>query len=195
MVADNSRTSITLLDSIRTRNDQNAWRIFYANYSTRIHGWCSRWGTAPDEIEDVIQETMLSVFKTIDRFNYDPDRSFRAWLKVVAWRTWKKIENKTPTLRSSVNLIGSALEIAEMAETDFIKQFELIADSEIMAMACHRVRSRIDSKAWDIFVMTDCNNISGAEVAAKMGLSVGAVHTTSCRVRKMIRDEVAILDN
>lgn len=161
MVADNTQTSVTLLDSIRMRDDQSAWSTFYSTYSIRINAWCSRWGTAPDEIEDVIQETMLSVFKTIDRFNYDPQRSFRAWLKTVAWRTWKKIENKTATARLSGQMLIDQKELLAQAQTDFIKQFDLLADSEIMAIACHRVRLRIDTKAWDIFVLTDCDNMPG----------------------------------
>ena len=195
MVSDNTQTSVTLLDSIRMRNDQTAWNLFYSTYSTRINAWCSRWGTAPDEIEDVIQETMLSVLKKIDLFNYDPQRSFRAWLKTVAWRTWKKFENKTTTARLSGHLKFARNELLLNAQSDFMKQFELMADYEIMSIACHRVRLRIESKTWDIFVMTDCNNMAGTVVADQMGLSIGAVHTASCRVRKMIRDEVAILNS
>ena len=43
-------------------------------------------------------------------------------------------------------------------------------------------------------VMNDHEKQSGEEIAEKLGMTVGAVHVSAHRVRKMIREELAIID-
>ena len=41
-------------------------------------------GVAPDAVDDVVQETLLTIHRA--RHTYDPGRSFRAWLRTIAER-------------------------------------------------------------------------------------------------------------
>jgi RNA polymerase sigma-70 factor (ECF subfamily) len=43
-----------------------------------------RQGVRPDSIDDVVQETLLTIHRA--RQTYDPDRSFDAWLRTIAQR-------------------------------------------------------------------------------------------------------------
>ena len=52
-----------------------------------------RQGVAPDRIDDVVQDTLLTVHRA--RQTYDPTRSFNAWLAVIAERRAIDLLRKT----------------------------------------------------------------------------------------------------
>ena len=79
-----STTSITLLNRIRAnREDETAWRDFVKRYGTRIYQWCQNRKLQPNDAEDVTQDVLLKLAIQFEKFEYDPNRSFRGWLRRV----------------------------------------------------------------------------------------------------------------
>jgi len=193
-MTENSQTSLTLLDAIRTGEDDLAWSTFYAKYSHRIVRWCRKWGITSVEADDLVQETVLSVYKSIGHFRYDSSKSFRSWLKTVARRVWLKLEEKSEFVSIPEELSGHAIISLELIRSDFLRQFEFMADSEIFEIACQRVQPRVDPLHWSAFLMTDYESIPGPVVASSLGMSLGSVHTATCRIRKLIREEINEID-
>ena len=77
-------TRKSLIERIREQ-DGIAWEEFYETYAPliRLHG--DDWGIKqPQEMEDLVQNVMLSVFKQSKRFEYDPARGrFRDYLRMI----------------------------------------------------------------------------------------------------------------
>lgn len=191
---ENSHTSLTLLDAIRSGKDQSAWSKFYAKYSHRIVRWCGKWGINSVDADDLVQETVLSVYKSIGQFHYDSSKSFRSWLKTVARRVWLKLEEKNEFVRIPDDASGHAIVSLELIRTDFLRQFDFMADTEIFEIACQRVQPRVDPLHWSAFLMTDYESVPGPVVASSLGMSLGSVHTATCRIRKLIREEIHAID-
>lgn len=191
---ENSQTSVSLLDALRSGQDQLAWSRFYAKYSHRIVRWCAVWGIQSDQAEDIVQETFLSVYKSIGRFQYDPHRSFRSWLKTVAWRAWINLEGKPEFTNLPLKRNGQSFVSIDQIRTEFLREFDSMAYTEIFAIACERIRPKVDPVHWSAFLMSYYDSIPGPVVASTLGLSLGSVHTATCRIRKLIRDEVQKID-
>ncbi len=82
-------TSLTVLERLeRDPDDPEAWRLFIEKYQSRIRRWCLTWGSQDSDAEDVTQEVLVKLFAALRKFQYDPNRSFRAWLKTVAQHAW-----------------------------------------------------------------------------------------------------------
>ena len=82
-------TSITLMMRLRQAPaDLQAWDEFVRRYQPMIRDWCLRWGSRPEDAEDVAQEVLLKLLAAMKTFEYDPGRSFRAWLKTVTQNAW-----------------------------------------------------------------------------------------------------------
>src|SRR5262249_49689651 len=82
-------TSLTLMMRIRqSPADPQAWDEFVRRYQPMIRDWCLRWGARPVDAEDVAQEALLKPLAAMKTFQYDPGRSFRAWLKTVTQNAW-----------------------------------------------------------------------------------------------------------
>src|SRR5262249_49682883 len=80
--ASTSRTRETLLGRLRRDpTDQAAWGEFVERYSPQIYGWCRGWRLQDADAQDVTQEVLVILARRMATFDYDPARSFRAWLK------------------------------------------------------------------------------------------------------------------
>lgn len=81
-----------------------------------------------------------------------------------------------------------------LARADLERLFDQIADREILELAMARARVKVRDKTWRVFVMVDERGEAVEDVALRMGLSRGAVHTAVYTVRKLIREEMSALD-
>src|SRR5688500_1306236 len=85
-------TRVTLLD--RLRSEPAGWDEFVERYGRHIYRWCRQWHLQDAESEDLSQIILLMLFRVLPEFSYDPTRSFRGWLKTVAYRAWWDYRNR-----------------------------------------------------------------------------------------------------
>src|SRR5207302_9237759 len=82
-------TSVTLLARLRqSGTDQAAWAEFARRYGRLLYQWCRRWHLAETEAEEVAQTVLVRLVEKLRSFDYDPARSFRAYLKTLTHYAW-----------------------------------------------------------------------------------------------------------
>lgn len=187
-------TSLTLLERIQADpEDPAAWRILVERYQPRIRGWCLAWGLQDSDADDVAQEVLLKLHAAFRRFRYDPDRSFRAWLKTVtqhAWSDFLAARRRDPGYKAT-----SIAQVADSAEawSDLEEQIEQVFDRELLEIAMHRIRGRVKPATWDAFRLTAIDGMTGVEAALELAIPVATVFVAKHRVQKMLQEEVRIL--
>src|SRR4051794_18837385 len=139
-----SQTSATLLGRLRQiPPDQAAWAQFADRYGRRIYGWCRQWNLQEADAEDVTQGVLLKLAEKMRAFEYDPNRSFRAWLKTVTRHAWL---DSGATRKAAVAAGGSqALELLQAVEAreDLVERLGEEFDRELLDEAMARVRLRV----------------------------------------------------
>ena len=192
-----SQTRISLLDALSKGDKQTAWAMFYRQYAVLISNWCRRWGASAEDSEDIVQETLLVVFRKIAAFQYDPNRSFRSWLKKVAYRIWLRVFQDKKQASSSPE---SAAVIAKndlrllIAFKEFGDILDHVIVQEIHNIALCNVRKKVSERNWVCYQRCDIQNLEKTEVAAEMGISLGLVHVIVSRVRNLIESEIMELN-
>lgn len=195
-----SRTHLSLLVRLcdNSRRDE-AWDVFANKYGGQIYRWCRHWGAEPADAEDITQETLLAVYLRIVRYEHGGRYSFRAWLRKIAKRVWIKVLERS--VRNKALGAGQSVEnesiqklVSTKARDDLLHRFDDMAREEIRDLVFNRVKSRVAENTWNAYLMNDHEKQSGEEIAEKLGMTVGAVHVSAHRVRKMIREELAIID-
>ena len=199
LVADgDSRTHISLLDALKKGDTESAWLIFFEKYSKLIHLWCRRWGASVEDSEDVVQETLLLVFRKIAKFQYNPDQSFRAWLKTISHHNWvRSIERNrqaSPAKHEPVNELTFRPRLINASE-EFKEILDRIADQEIFSLACTKVRSSVSERVWLCFEQSEILNQPRSKIADRLGISPGYVQVNVFRVRQMVQSEIKALDH
>ena len=193
-------TSVTLLHALGNAPSHMAWDRFIRIYSGLLREWALRWGASPEDADDIVQETMLNVFRSIREFQYNPQGSFRSWLKVVAWRSWKYLYRKNrKNLRDvdkipSVRMTSLKYLLNVPARDDLLMVFECMAEAEIIQLACSQVRPHFRESTWRAFELIEFENKTGQEVANELGMSIAAAHAAAYRVRKKVVQAANLLN-
>ena len=81
-------TRQSLLSRLRDWNDQDNWKVFFDTYWRIIYNAAVKAGLTDAEAQDVVQETVVSVMKSMPDFKYDVQKgSFKGWLlRLTNWR-------------------------------------------------------------------------------------------------------------
>jgi RNA polymerase sigma-70 factor (ECF subfamily) len=182
-----SRTRATLLRRLAaSAEDKNAWREFVAHYGNRICRWCRQRGLQEADAEDLTQDLLVKLTIQIQTFDYDPSRSFRAWLKTITHNAL--IDAFKKNRRAQALMDNVAARRALMAELQ--PQF----DRELLDEAMKRAELRVEKATWDAFRLTGIDGLSATDAAARLGVPEGRVRVHKTRVAKLIREEMKKLE-
>ena len=190
----NSATPISLLERLRSPDDSAAWEEFAKRYARVIRQWCWKWGLQEADAEDLIQEISLIVMMQVAEFQHRGLGSFRAWMKTIAWRCWRRAETKSRR-QSQITLADSTPAWTSPDACDnLLAEFDSLAHQELFLASLEAVRKRVEPSTWQAFSMTALSEIPAGEVAEQLGMKVGAVYMARGRVQRYIGDELKRLD-
>jgi RNA polymerase sigma factor (sigma-70 family) len=191
-----SRTRLSLLERLRRQpEDQTAWREFVDRYAPRIYAWCKQWRLQEADARDVTQNVLLRLAEKMRTFTYDPQRSFRGWLRTLTRHAWSDFV--AAQQRAGWGSGSSAVEefLHSVASGDsLVSHLEQQFDLELLEEARLRVQDRVDAHSWEAFRLATEENVSGGDVAARLGMTVVAVYKAKSRILKMLQDEIKQLD-
>lgn len=187
-------TSPTLMGRLRAvPADQDAWRDFVGIYGGHILHWARNWGLQDADAEDVTQATLLRLARTMRDFAYDPNLSFRGWLRTLAHHAWQDLARvKRPVLLGGAG--GENCPLDREANSGLATALESAFDEELLRKAMAGVRLRVEPRTWDAFRLTALEQRPGAEVAAELGLRLTSVYKARSNVQKMLQEEVRLLE-
>jgi RNA polymerase sigma factor (sigma-70 family) len=189
-------TSTTLLGRLALFPlDQAAWEEFVERYGPLVVNWCRRWGAQEADALDVTQVVLSKLAVQMRRFAYDPSRSFRTWLHTVALNAWRdSLDARRPDTASGRSETLELLRGLE-ARDDLVRRLDQQYDLELLEEASRRVRCRVQPRTWSAYELTAVGGVSGAEAAARLGMSIGSVFMAKANVLRMLREEIQELDD
>ena len=191
-----SWTSPSLLGRLRRDpTDQQAWRAFVQRYGPKIYRWCRQWKLQEADVEDVTQNVLLKLAAKLQSFVYDPAQSFRGWLKTLTAHALSDFvaDRRRPGQGSGDSQVADLLDTLE-ARADLVAHLEEEFDREVLEEALTRVQLRVAPRRWEAFRLTALEGLSGAEVAARLGMKVATVFTVKSKVQKLVQEEIRKLE-
>jgi|LakMenEpi03Aug12_release.lakeMendotaPanAssembly.Ray.scaffolds.fasta_scaffold508656_1 RNA polymerase sigma-70 factor (ECF subfamily) len=188
------KTSLELLERLQCEQfDQEAWDRFVNRYHGVLVDWARRWGAQGADCQELAQEVLFKLVLGMRNFHYDPDQSFRSWLKTVAYRTLKRQNKKLERLVLLGESHASKLFNSVEARGELHSILEIQAERELLELSSQRVRKRIQEKTWRAFELLVIQEWTGEQVANELGISISSVYVAKFNVMRMLRDEVTVL--
>src|SRR5213595_918550 len=91
-------TRRSLVDRLVNWDDQKRWQEFFDTYWKLIYSAARKAGLTDAEAQEVVQETVITVAKKIDKLKYDPAiGSFKGWLlQITRWRIVDQFRKREP---------------------------------------------------------------------------------------------------
>ena len=191
-----SQTSATLLQRLRqVPADQAAWEQFAERYGRKIYGWCRQWNLQEADAQDLTQDVLVKLAAKMQTFDYDPSRSFRAWLKTVTRNAWSDFWSGRKRVAAAGG--SQALEMLQTVEAreDLVRRLDEEFDRELLDEAMSRVQARVTPRTWQAFELTALQGRSGAEAAGALGMKVATVFVARSKVQKMLQEELGRLED
>jgi RNA polymerase sigma factor (sigma-70 family) len=179
------KTSISLLERLRKPDDQEAWSYFVHLYTPLLYFWFRRSKLSIDETEDLVQEVFATLVHKLPGFTYDPSRRFRGWLWTVAINKLRERRRQPGSIAAGQidpNLLEGADTIAEFTEEEYRR---FITDRALQLM-----QKDFEPTTWRAFWEHVPNGRTAPEVAAELGISIGAVYAAKTRILGRLRNEL-----
>jgi RNA polymerase sigma factor (sigma-70 family) len=188
-----SETSITLLARVAlSPPEPDAWNEFVDRYGPRIVKWSRAWGLQAADIDDVTQSVLATLLVRLRRFDYDPARGFRAFLRKVTNDTVCDVISARGRLRGASATLQALA--GKEARADLARAIEDEFDLELLEKATWIVRSQVEPRTWEAYRLTAQEGLSGSETATRLGMGVGAVYQAKSAVLRRLHEEVRELE-
>lgn len=179
-------TPVSLIDRLVHSPDRAAWDRFVELYTPLLVAWCRRLGLSDADVADYTQDVFVVLVEQLPRFRYDPNGSFRAWLKTVLLNAWRK------RARKGAREAGHLLDADAVPQTD---PGDLLAEAEhreaLVRRALALMQTDFEPATWQACWQFVVEDRPAAEVAAALGISVNAVYLAKSRVLRHLRTELA----
>jgi RNA polymerase sigma-70 factor (ECF subfamily) len=181
-------TSVSLLQRLRQPHDKAAWARFVKLYTPLLFYWARRAGLQEQDAADLVQDLFLTLVEKLPGFTYDRHKSFRGWLRTVLLNKWRNRRRQVvpQSLDAAAHSPEAALDPGNM---------EVLEEAEyrrkLVARALELIQRDFQPTTWKAFWECQVEGRPGADVAAKLGISVGAVYVARSRVLNRLREELA----
>ena len=191
-------TRASLLFRLRDWADHEAWVEFVSLYEPVAYRLLRRHGLQDADAREVVQQLLIAVSRSIDRWDPDKDRgTFRAWLRRV---TRNMVINWLKARGRSVNAAGGSdmLAMLDMLPADAApetSEFDQELRRALFQRAAEEVKQEVQPATWQAFWETAVLGTSTADAAKKLKMEVGAVRVAKCRVLARLRAVVNELEN
>lgn len=179
-------TSQTLLGRMKQGRNEADWRRFVDLYTPLLYFWANRNGLQDSDAADLVQEVLSLLVKKLPEFDYDPQKSFRGWLRTVTLnrlRTLRRRRMEHPQSEAA----GQRHEEPVAYDEGF---WEVDYHQHLAARALEIMRDSFETNTWKACWELVVSGRTAAEVGADLGLSEGAVYVAKSRVLKRLREEL-----
>jgi RNA polymerase sigma-70 factor (ECF subfamily) len=196
-------TSASLLRRLKQWEDDESWRKFMEIYRRLIFGFALKAGLPENDAEEVVQETMISVAKTIKEFQYDPKRcSFKSWLRHLAQKRiadcYRKRSREAPlaseTAQTSRARTPAIERVPDPVASNLEAAWESEWEKELLEAAIAQVKTKVSAEQYQMFDFYVLKKMAVEKVATALGTSTSRIYLAKHRISRLIKKEISRLE-
>ena len=186
-----TETPVSLLERLCRAPDEKHWERFIRLFTPILACWARRLDVAPNDLDDVLQETFSLLVQKLPLFRLDPNGSFRAWLwtvfrrQVLSWR--KRRGRELPIPAADLEDLAAPDALFEVTEVEYRRA--------LLDRALRLVQTDFPDQTWQIFLQAAVQGRPVAEIAQQFGVTANAVYLARARVLARLREELTGLDS
>ena len=200
-------TRASLLSRLKDWQDETSWKVFFDTYWKLIYNAAIKAGLTDAEAQDVVQETVISVSKSMHNFKADPAYgSFKAWLlNLTRWRITDQVRKRRRGVdaREELPHSGSKNDTTSTAAEERVPDpagnaLEAIWNDEwekhIVDAALEKVKQQSSGKHYQIFFLQAIKQIPPAKIAETLNVKVDQVYLIKHRLTKIFEEALKELE-
>jgi RNA polymerase sigma-70 factor (ECF subfamily) len=203
------------LNRLKDLEDQQSWQEFFDTYWRLIYSVARKAGLSHAEAQDVVQETVISVTKTIGEFRCDPAAgAFKSWLlNLTRWRILNQLKKRMPECvgvdasacpppaQSQVPLkrghrtdntarTATVEGVADPAGCDVEAVWNEEWEKNLSEAAIERVKRQVKAKQFQMFELYVLQQWPVRDVARMLRVSAAQVYLAKHRIARLVKKEI-----
>ena len=194
MVVSNALTSEAGLLAGLQAGDSAAYRRLVELNSANVYRVALKLLGDEQEAEDVLQETFLSAFRSIDRF--EGRSKLSTWLYRIAYNaSLMRLRKRDQMKAFSLDQPAADGDELDPQESRYLVDWSQVPDDQLLTAEARQEMERaiadLPETLRSAFVLRDIQGLSGAETAEVLGITVQAVKNRLHRARLRLRDRLS----
>ena len=192
-------TRLSLIERLADWNDQARWQEFFDTYWRLIYNVARKSGLTDSEAQEVVQETVITIAKSIGKYDRKAG-SFKGWLlNTTRWRIADQFRKREPAEMKPLVRPDAGRDTATIERIAGVdgRQMETAWDQEwernLFQAALERVKKKVAARQFQIFECCVIKRWSAARVAETLRVNVAQVYLAKHRVSGLMKKEVAAL--
>jgi RNA polymerase sigma-70 factor (ECF subfamily) len=193
-------TRRSLVERLADWRDHRRWQEFFDTYWKVIYSAARKSGLTDTEAQEVVQETVITVARNIDKLKYDPAiGSFKGWLlQITRWRIADQFRKRQPGNAKHADsgddrLTATIERVPDAHIVDLDQVWEAEWKDNLLEAAMARVKKKIDPKQFQIFDCYVRKEWPAQKVAERLRVNVGQVYLARHRVAALLKKEIRAL--
>ncbi|MCA9750577.1 MAG: sigma-70 family RNA polymerase sigma factor [Gemmatimonadetes bacterium] len=161
--------------------DRAAFGRLLRRHQRRVFALGVRWFRNPDDADDLVQETFVRVWRSLDRF--DPERPFVPWLMTIA-------TNRAKTMVERTKSAAEREELDERIPWDGPSPHEDAARAALV----RDVNRAMENLPEELRVTLHLRSVEGLayrEIAETLEVPIGTVMSRLARARRRLKERLA----
>ena len=170
-----------LLKTLTLGQNQDGWNSFVRIYHKSIIRWAREAGANEAEVDDITQETFLTVFQHIGDFERRKTGAFRSWIKTII----QLLVRHHHYTRKTTRWKHFDFDTVEIAEEDPARdQFDR---KELVHQAIRMLKTEFKQQSWEVFELVYIQEKTPQQAAQIAGVSVNSVYISTSRIIARLR--------
>jgi RNA polymerase sigma factor (sigma-70 family) len=202
LVTGSQATHPSLPERLRDPDDRDSWAFFYTRYHGLLTAFAKAKGLKAEEAEEIAQDTMIGVVKSIDGYQHDPSRcSFRTWLRAIAHHKIVDLHRRRQRRHCETTLDKETTEHEPLAER--IRDLQMLPPdeawdarwaAEMQTAAIENVRRQAPPEAFRLWHECVMLGKKPSAVAKAYDLSRPRVYLAVHRIKAAVKKEIQSLE-
>ncbi len=182
-------TQLSMLARVQQTHVGESWGEFAQMYDGMIQGWLVRQGVQQQDADDIRQEVMTIVLRRIGDFEHNGRTgAFRSWLKTITSNCLRDFWKKKNRQAAGGPDLGEMAAQLEDGSSDQSVMWDAEHDRYVINHLLDQISQRMSDQSVTVFRRIVIDEESAEEVAADLGMKLGAARVAQHRVLNALKE-------
>lgn len=189
---DQYRTRATLIQRVQNQQDEQSWEEFISVYRRYIYAIIRSMNISEHDTEDILQQVLINLWKSLPKMKYDKIHRFRSWLSTVTKNCVTDFIRKRSREANRLEKVGkdetmNYLKAIRLPEIDTIMEHEW--EIHLTNLALENITPLFTGKAVEAFRLT-LQGKEVEEIARTLDIKENSVYRLKNRVKERLIEEI-----
>ena len=188
-------TRSSLINRLKATINGESWEVFFNTYWELIYSVARRKGLSEADSQDIVQETILKVHKSLDRFQYNRKRgSFKGWLRTITRSRlaehYKKKQRQPLTQQPREDEDDPLANLADLQGPELDRIWSEEWSRSLIQRSLAFLKQKVSLKQYQIFKCHCIDEWTVKEVCDALNVNAAQVYMAKQRVGKIFASKL-----